>query len=144
MFAQVSVEGHEDACSTETALQGMVAAEGILQRRQTSRFGRKIFDRADMETVDLNRQRQAGSRRDAVDLHGAGAAYAVFATDMRSGEAQLMPQKISQQHTRLGVTFNALAVEGEANAVPLSGIQTRHCRAPLMVASPIRRTSSRR
>jgi hypothetical protein len=46
--------------------------------------------------IDLYCQREAGARRTAIDGDGAGAAHAVFATDMRAGHPDLLPEEIRQ------------------------------------------------
>ena len=81
----------------------MVAAEGFLQHRKSARFRRQRLDGADLCAVGLHRERQAGARRHAVDLDGAGAADAVLAADMGAGHRQLMAQEIGEQHARLGL-----------------------------------------
>ena len=49
--------------------------------------------------------------------NGAGAADAMLAADMRAGGAELMAQEIGQQHARLGLALDGLAVEREANGM---------------------------
>ena len=44
----------------------------------------------------------AGARRRAVDLDGAGAAHAVLAADMRAGQQQVAAQQIGELLARLG------------------------------------------
>ena len=45
MIAQIVVERHQDAGGAEAALQGVMAAEGLLQYRQTARLGRQRLRR---------------------------------------------------------------------------------------------------
>ena len=57
--------------------------------------------------LGLHREHQAGARRHAVDLHGAGAADAVLAADMGAGGAEDVAQEIAEQQARLGLGLDA-------------------------------------
>jgi hypothetical protein len=48
-------------------------------------------------------------------LHGAAAAYAVLATDMGSGEGQIVAQKIRQALSRLSFLLNGLTIDQKRN-----------------------------
>ena len=85
----------------EAALQRMVATEGRLQDREPVRRGRQSLDGANIATLGLHRERQAGARRHAVDGDRAGAADPVLAADMRARRADLMAQRVGEQHARL-------------------------------------------
>jgi len=50
----------------------------------------KPFDSAHPGTLGLHREHQAGAHRLVVDQHGAGAADAVLAAEMRTGEAAIL------------------------------------------------------
>jgi hypothetical protein len=54
-------------------------------------------------------------RRRAVDQHGAGAANAVLAAEMRAGQAALFAQKVAEMRTRLDRRLNATPVDGESD-----------------------------
>src|SRR5437870_140833 len=142
MLPQVSVERHQDAGRAEAALQGVVAAETFLKDGEPTWLRRETLDGAKVSAVDLNGERQARSRRAAVDLDRAGAAHAVLTTDMRAGEADGVTQKIGQQHARLGLGRRGSAVERELDDVPPVGAQARHRRASAIVSRPSRRTRS--
>ena len=144
MVAQIKVERHQDAGGAKAALQRVVAAEGFLQDRQPARLRRQPFDGADTGAVGLHRQRQAGARRNPVDLDRAGAADTVLAADMGAGHRQLLAQEVGQQHARLGLGLDGAAVELEADAVARVGAQARHRRASSIVARPSWRTRLRR
>jgi hypothetical protein len=98
-----------------------MAAERFLQNRQPPGRGRKTFDGADFGAVRLYRKREAGTRRHAVNLDGAGAADPVLAADMRTGHAEIVAQEVGEEHSRFGVGFDRAAVELEANAMARFG-----------------------
>jgi len=55
-------------------------------------------------------QAEARPGSDAVDQQSTGAANAVFAADVSSRQAELVTNKVAQQHTRLDVALVAHAV----------------------------------
>ncbi len=79
--------------------------------------GARPFDRLELAAIDLRGEREAGPRQHAVDDNSAGAADAVLAADMGAGRAQLVTQEIGQQHARLGLALDRLAVEREADGM---------------------------
>ncbi len=89
-------------------------AEALLQRGQVVIVGEPL-DRHHLGAVGLHRQHQAGAHRGAVDDHGAGAAHAVLAAEVSSGEPQLVAQAIRQRHARLDLDFHLLAVDFKAD-----------------------------
>ena len=98
----------------------------MLQRGQTAWLRRQSFDRADARAVNLHGKREAGARRHAADLDGAGPAHAVLAADMRAGKPEFVAQKVGEQHARLGLGFVRAAVDLKADRVARSGTQARH------------------
>ena len=96
-LGQKRVERHQDARRAEAALQRVMAPEGVLQGRKPLGRRRQPLNGADVESVHLHRERQAGARRDAVDLHRAGAADAVLAADMRPGRTDEVAQRVGEQ-----------------------------------------------
>ena len=74
--------------------------EGALQRVELVAVGQP-FDGADLSAVGLHREHQAGAHRLAVDQHGAGAAHAVLAADMRAGLPAILADRIGQRAARL-------------------------------------------
>jgi len=143
-LAQERIERHQDAGRTEAALQGEVLAEGVLQRREAIGGRRQAFDSANVRALGLYGECQTGARRHAVDLHRAGAAYAVLATDMRAGCPQRMPEEIAQEHARLREPGDGAPVQSKTHRVQRAASQARHAAASCKVASPRRRTNSRR
>ena len=56
---------------------------------------------------------QAGAHGAAVELHGAGAADAVLAADVRAAQAERVAQEVGQQQPVVDVLAHAAAVDGE-------------------------------
>jgi hypothetical protein len=63
--------------------------------------------------VRLHRQHQAGTNDVAVDAHRAGAANAVLAADMGSGELKMLAQEVSEIQPRQDMRIDALAIDLE-------------------------------
>ena len=91
---------HEKARRAEAALQAVMLHEGALQRVELVAVG-QAFDGADLFAVGLYREHQARAHRLAIDQHGAGAAHAVFAADMRAGLSAILADRIDQRAARL-------------------------------------------
>ena len=77
------------------ALQCMVFVEGRAQGLH-DRVVVEAFDGPDACAVAGDGQRDARARRCTVDLQCAGAAHAVFAAEMRAGQAQFLAQQVGQ------------------------------------------------
>ncbi len=73
-----------------------MAAERLLQRAPL-----EALDGLDLEAVGLDGEEQAAAHGDAVEPHGACAADAVLAADVRAGEAERVAQEVAQQEARL-------------------------------------------
>ena len=81
---------------------------------------RQALDGLDLAVVDLDAEHEAGARRRAVDQHGAGAADAVLAADVRPGVAEVVAQHVRQRPPRLDGQLAALAVHAHADEVLLA------------------------
>src|SRR5262249_61116246 len=99
---------------------------GGLQEGEFSRLWSEVLDGAKTCAFDLNGEGEASARGPAVDLNGAGAAHAVFTTDVCAGKADRVPQEVGQQHARLGLGADCLAVEREANDMPAVSARAGH------------------
>src|SRR5262245_26949968 len=73
------------------------------------------FDRFHLGAVALGRKHQAPANNHAVDPNGAGAAYAMLATDMTAGEAKIVAQEIHERLAGLDSGAHRLAVHIERN-----------------------------
>ena len=71
----------------EAALEAVALLEGRLDRVEPAGAG-EALDGVDREPVGLHREHQAGAHGLAVELHGAGAADALLAADVRAGQAR--------------------------------------------------------
>src|SRR5215831_1988692 len=121
-----------------------MAPEGGLQHAEASIFAGEAFYSPNLAPLDLKGEGEASARRPAVDVHCTGAADAVFATDMRSGCADLVTDEVTQQHPWFAGAIYRFAVEHEADAVTLVGAHTRHRVTSMTSSRPITRTRSRR
>src|SRR5262249_31584530 len=111
-----------NARRAEAALEAMVFMEGLLQGMQLVGRGRDALDGENIMAVRLHREHQAGTRRAIIEEDGACPANAVLAAEMGAGEAELVPDAISQRPGDLALFFVPLAVDGQGDLSLLS-----HC-----------------
>ena len=112
---------HQDPRRAEAALERVVAPERLLKRCERA-VPREPLDRDDLCAVDLRGEQQARAHGDAVELHGARAADAVLAADVRPGEPELVAEEVGEEEPRLDVLAVAPAVDGHVDrdhAAPL-------------------------
>ena len=64
-----------------------MAAERLLQYGQATRLRCKPFNGTDVRAVSLNRERQAGAGRHAVNFDRTSAAHPMLAADMGAGHS---------------------------------------------------------
>ena len=103
---------HDHAGSAEAALQAVLLPEALLKRVQVAVL-REPLDRDHLGAVGLDGEDRAGLGAAAVDEHGAGAALAGIAADVRAGEIQLLAQKMHQQRARLRLRLPGFTVDGD-------------------------------
>ena len=72
---------------------------------------RHAFDRFDRAALDLGRHDETRIDEPAVEQHVAGAAVAVVATFLGTGEAQIVAERLEQALARLAEEFGFLAVD---------------------------------
>ena len=108
---QIVRQRHQDAGGAVAALQREIALEGLLQQGQFSVGSCQPFHSLDLAALGLHRQRQTGAHRLAIDAHGAGTAHSMLAADVGTGGAQLMPDKVRQQHARLGPAADLTTIQ---------------------------------
>src|SRR5207253_446314 len=68
-------------------------------------------DRLDLLAGRVDGERHARADGRAVDDHGAGAALAAVADDLRAGHVQVHPQRVGQRRARLELERLVLAVD---------------------------------
>ncbi len=91
-----------------------MALERVLERRER-RIIRERLHRLHARAVGLHGEQAAAAHRDAVEPHGAGAADAVLAADMGSGEPEPVSEEVGEEKTRLDVLDDDLAVDGDGD-----------------------------
>ena len=74
-----------------------MSRERALQRRQLAVVARQVLDRADVRAVGLDGEHHAALDRLPVELHGAGAAVAGVAADVRAGQVEVVADEVHQQ-----------------------------------------------
>src|SRR5205085_6203023 len=122
----------------EAALQAVMLPEGLLQRMQLFALRRlpgEAFHRAQRLALSLHGEHEAGAHRLALDEHGACAAHAVLAAQVRSGEPAVLAQRIREAAPGLD-----LDVEGDAVDVQGNGNPVAHGRASRSARSVVART----
>ena len=133
---------HQDAGGAEAALQGVMPPEGLLEDAKLALSG-ETFDCAHRSAVALDRELRAAAYGPSVDQHGAGAAHAVLAADVRAVQAQLVTQEIREQPARLRLTAPGLAVHFERHDMTRIGFQSPHVKSSAWPRRP-RRSPARR
>ncbi len=158
------VEGehrHHEARRAEAALGGVGIDERLLHRMERPVRARQTLDRENRAIVDLRQHHQAGIHRAelqrSVDASteddGAGAAIALRAAFLGSGEMRAGAKPVEHRHARRGAILAAWrSVQQEAHRtharlVPPWGRQPQHARAcffPLEDSRPprVERTAS--
>ena len=133
---------HQDAGGAEAALHGVMPPEGLLEDAELA-LSDETFDRAHRRAVALDRELRAAAYGPSVDHHGAGAAHAVLAADVRAVQAQFVTQEIREQPARLRLTNPGLAVHFKRHDVTRIGFQSPHVRSLAWPRRP-RRSPARR
>ncbi len=116
--------------------------ERLLQIAERLRGG-EPFDGIDAPSVGLYREHQARTRRDAIDMHGARTAHAMFAADVRARRAELMTQKIGQQLAGFAMAAALAAIERQRDGVLLAVPHDVRCGFAHLASSITRHPSSR-
>src|SRR5438093_7645037 len=105
---------HDHARSAEPALQAVLFPEAFLDRMQLAVLGHAL-DGFHLRALALDGQERTGLHRQAVDVHGAGAALAGVAAHMGAGEPRELPDVVDEQEARLDVMGILQAVDGHGN-----------------------------
>src|SRR5215831_7006108 len=108
---------HDHSRGAEPALQGVMLAEGGLQRMLGITRLAQALDRVDRRSVRLNGQDRARLHGAAVEVHGARAALGRVAADMRARDAEVIPQEVHKQLPGLNLSLPPRAVDSNGDAM---------------------------
>src|SRR5215469_5251848 len=108
---------HDHSRGAKTALQGVMLAKRGLQRMLGITWLAQALDRIDRCSVRLNGQDRARLHGAAVEMHSARAALRRVATDMRTGDAEVVTQKVHEQLPGINLSLPPLAVDGHGDAM---------------------------
>src|SRR5882724_8753207 len=115
---------HDHAALAIAALRNIVLDPGLLHLVQHT-IGREALDRGDLLAAGFADRDAAGARRDAVDMHGAGAAFGDAATIFGSGQAGIFPDSPEQRRVGFDVQIESFAIDSEVcHRDPLFGPST--------------------
>jgi hypothetical protein len=113
LFHEVE-RAHDHARRAETALQAVMLAKRFLHRVQLAVF-RQALDSQDVRTFSLHGQHRATLDGTTVDVDDAGAALTRIATDVRTGEPQLVAYHLDEQYPVLYLCFDRVPVQNKGN-----------------------------
>src|SRR5690606_8843821 len=122
----------------EAALQGVARHEGLLQVADGPALA-DALDGLHAAAIGLHGQREAAAHHLAIELHGAGAAHAVFTAEVAALEAEVFAQEVDEVRARLDAALPCLSVHAH-----LDGVEIGHgwARGSQVRAEASRRCSS--
>src|SRR5262249_32955623 len=92
---------HHHAWSAETTLQGVVAVKRRQQRMLRVALLAQALDRVNRRAIRLDGQDRTRLHGVAVQAPGARAALGGVASDVRTGDAEILPQQVNEQFSGL-------------------------------------------
>src|SRR6202011_5521340 len=98
---------HDLAGCAVAALQGVVIDECLLHGMQFTIRGRQAFDRRDLMSVHLRRQREARCDAAAFDVYGAGTTLSVVAAFLGARQTDPFAQHVEKR--RAGIEREGMA-----------------------------------
>src|SRR5581483_5154028 len=108
--AQDNISGcHQHTRRAEAALQTMLFSKRSAQRHHDG-IVFKALDGANAGAIAHHGVCNAGTRRLTIDQQRACAACALLATQMRAGQIQVLPQEVSEMHTRFDRVSDLTAI----------------------------------
>jgi hypothetical protein len=110
---QQIVGRHQHARRADAALSGAVRQKCALEGAHGP-VG-ETFDRHHLPVLHLRRRDHTGADLPAVDPHGAGAAVAGIAADLRAGEPEVLAQHVGQPPHRIDMDLDPAAIQGEGD-----------------------------
>src|SRR3984893_6446992 len=104
------------------ALRGAQLGKSDLEGMRLT-AARHAFNSGELATLELERHRQAGEERPAIDEDGTGAALAQLAAVLGAGESQVFAQDFEQRFVGRHDDRHVLAVDAQAHGNP---VRDRH------------------
>ena len=111
-FVYASHSRHDLARRTITALKCIIVDERLLHRVQTS-VASKPLDGRNSATLRGYREHQTRNDAPAVNMNGTGAALAMIAAFLRSGELQMLAKKIKERGPNVERQLMLLPIDGK-------------------------------
>jgi hypothetical protein len=111
-FVYASHSRHDLARRTITALKCIIVDERLLHRVQTA-VASKPLDGRNSATLRGYRERQTRNDAPAVNMNGTGAALAMIAAFLRSGELQMLAKKIKERGPNVERQLMLLPIDGK-------------------------------
>src|SRR6266516_918467 len=102
----------QHAGCAEPALQRIAPPERVLQIGDDAGI-RNAFDGLYIGAIALHREHETAAHHRVIEAHRTGAAYALFAADMRAGEPEIVAQEIDQRLAGLDPLTDFLAVDAQ-------------------------------
>src|SRR5713226_1721651 len=124
LFGEQRRYSHDHAALAVSALRNVVGNPGLLNLVQCA-VGRQPFDSGDFLVDGIAERHAAGSRRNAVDMNGAGAALGYAAAVFSAGQTGILPDRPKQR-----------SIVGSVDLKTFSG--DRQARHPVSLKSDIR------
>src|SRR5436190_15144214 len=85
----------------EPTLQAVRLVKRLLHRVQRLAVAGEAFDRGHLVALGLDREHETRPHGRAVEQHGAASAHAVLASDVSSGQAEVVAEMVGKQATRI-------------------------------------------
>ncbi len=111
---------HQHPGGAVAALEGVVVAEGLLERRQLVAL-REPLDGLDARAVDLDGEQHAALHEPAVEDDAARAAVAGVAADVAAGQVEVVAEEVDEEAPRVDVALVEDAVDGDGDLVLAGG-----------------------
>src|SRR5437667_10166243 len=86
-----------------------------------AQVGGQSFDRGYLLALHARQRRYAGTRRFAINVHGASAAERHAAAVLGAGQPEVVAHDPKERSGRVGIYFHRLAIHGEADHESLLG-----------------------
>jgi len=115
-LAQQRSGSDEKSGSAKAALERMMSLETLLQRVEGAVLS-ETFHGCDFGLIGLDCEQQTRPNRLAVTEYRAATTHAVLAANVRSGQRQIVAQKIGEVLPRLSFPFNGLTVDLELDSL---------------------------